>query len=48
VVSPCGSIVRGKKLYVYYGGADRVTGVAAADLDALVEHVRAASVTGSA
>ena len=32
VVFPCGSIIRGDKLYLYYGGADRVVGVATASL----------------
>ena len=39
VVFPCGMVVLGKTLFVYYGGADRVTGVAAANLDDLVEAV---------
>ena len=38
-VFPCGMVVLGKTLFVYYGGADRVIGVAAANLDDLVEAV---------
>ncbi len=41
VVFPCGTVVRGQNLYVYYGGADRVIGVALADLGELVASVRA-------
>jgi predicted GH43/DUF377 family glycosyl hydrolase len=39
VVFPCGTALRGRDLYVYYGGADRVVGVAVGDLDRLVRHV---------
>lgn len=28
VVFPCGNVILGKKLFIYYGGADRVVGVA--------------------
>jgi predicted GH43/DUF377 family glycosyl hydrolase len=41
VVFPCGTVVRDRKVYLYYGGADRVVGVAVADLGELVRHVRA-------
>jgi predicted GH43/DUF377 family glycosyl hydrolase len=37
VVFPCGSVVRGKKLFIYYGGGDRVVGVATADIDEIVD-----------
>ncbi|MEX2014033.1 MAG: hypothetical protein WD896_01615 [Parcubacteria group bacterium] len=35
VVFPCGSIVRDKLIYIYYGGADKVIGVATMELDIL-------------
>ena len=37
VVFPCGSTVIGKKLFIYYGGADRVVGVATANIDEIVD-----------
>ena len=37
VVFPCGSVVRGNKLFIYYGGGDQVVGVATADIDELVK-----------
>lgn len=36
VVFPCGMVVKGKILYVYYGGADRVIGVATIKVDDLL------------
>jgi len=36
VVFPCGMIVRNGLLYIYYGGADKVVGVATIELDILV------------
>lgn len=36
VVFPCGSVLIGKKLFVYYGGADKVIGVATIDIDKLL------------
>ncbi len=39
VVFPCGSVMRGKKLFVYYGGADKVTGVATITYRKLCEHL---------
>lgn len=36
VVFPCGAIVRGDTLYLYYGGGDRVVGVATASLSRIV------------
>ena len=33
VIYSCGAVVKGKDLFVYYGGADMVTCVAATDLD---------------
>ncbi len=37
VVFPCGGVVLRHQLYVYYGGADKVVGVASIDVDLLVE-----------
>lgn len=37
VVFPCGMIVREGLLYIYYGGADKVVGVATMKLDTLTE-----------
>lgn len=36
VVFPCGMVVRDNLLYIYYGGADKVIGVATMELDILV------------
>jgi beta-1,2-mannobiose phosphorylase / 1,2-beta-oligomannan phosphorylase len=36
VIFPCGMVVRGKLLYLYYGGADKVIGVATMELDIIV------------
>jgi len=36
VVFPCGAIIRDNKVYIYYGGADTVTGVATMDLDIIL------------
>jgi predicted GH43/DUF377 family glycosyl hydrolase len=36
VVFPCGAVVIGKKLFVYYGGADKVIGVATIKIDDLL------------
>ena len=36
VVFPCGMVVRDGLLYIYYGGADKVVGVATMELDILV------------
>lgn len=36
VVFPCGTALIGKKLFVYYGGADKVVGVATAEIDDLL------------
>lgn len=41
VVFPCGAVVIGKTLFVYYGGADRVVGVATAELEKLLEVLKA-------
>lgn len=37
VVFPCGSVVIDRRLFIYYGGADRVTAVAWVNLDEFVE-----------
>ncbi len=37
VVFPCGAALIGKKLFVYYGGADKVTGVASVNIDKLLD-----------
>ncbi len=37
VVFPCGTVRRGDKLFIYYGGADKVVGVATAKLSAILE-----------
>jgi predicted GH43/DUF377 family glycosyl hydrolase len=36
VVFPCGNVVLGNKLFVYYGGADKVVGVATIEVDDLL------------
>lgn len=36
VVFPCGTVVRGDELFLYYGGGDRVVGVAVASLTHLI------------
>ena len=40
VVFPCGAVLIGKKLFMYYGGADKVVGVASAHIDAIIEVLR--------
>jgi predicted GH43/DUF377 family glycosyl hydrolase len=37
VVFPCGAVLIKKQLFVYYGAADKVTGVATIDIDFLIE-----------
>ncbi|MBT9169316.1 MAG: 1,4-beta-mannosyl-N-acetylglucosamine phosphorylase [Syntrophomonadaceae bacterium] len=36
VVFPCGAVIIGKKLFVYYGGADKVVGVASIEVSKLL------------
>ncbi len=36
VVFPCGMIIRNKKVFIYYGGGDKVTGVATMDLSVIL------------
>jgi predicted GH43/DUF377 family glycosyl hydrolase len=37
VVFPCGMVVRGKDLFIYYGGADKVVGVATIKLSNILD-----------
>lgn len=37
VVFPCGMVVRDKKIYMYYGGGDKVVGVASMSLDIILK-----------
>lgn len=37
VVFPCGMVVRGKELFIYYGGGDKVTGVATIKLKNILD-----------
>ena len=37
VVFPCGMVLRGKKLFIYYGGGDKVTGVATMELSIILK-----------
>jgi predicted GH43/DUF377 family glycosyl hydrolase len=37
VVFPCGMVVKNKLLYIYYGGADTVVGVATMELDIIIK-----------
>jgi predicted GH43/DUF377 family glycosyl hydrolase len=39
VVYSCGAIIKDKKLFVYYGGADKVSCVATADLDKFLQEL---------
>lgn len=39
VVFPCGAVLRGNTVYLYYGGADTVTHIATASLDSILERV---------
>ena len=40
VVFPCGMVVRGNLLYIYYGGADQVVGVATMELKIILDALR--------
>lgn len=40
VVFPCGMVVRNKNLYIYYGGADKVTGVATMNLGTIIDALK--------
>lgn len=37
VVFPCGAVVIGEKIFMYYGGADQVVGVATGDIEKLLK-----------
>lgn len=37
VVFPCGSVIRGEEVLIYYGCADRYVGIAYAKLDKILE-----------
>ncbi|MBI5139669.1 hypothetical protein HZA26_03620 [Candidatus Nomurabacteria bacterium] len=37
VVFPCGMVLKGKLLYIYYGGADKVVGVASMEMDIIMK-----------
>lgn len=37
VVFPCGAVLKGKKIFIYYGGADKYVGVATISLDKLLK-----------
>jgi predicted GH43/DUF377 family glycosyl hydrolase len=39
VVYPCGAVVIGERLFIYYGGADRVVCAASVNLDGLLEQL---------
>jgi beta-1,2-mannobiose phosphorylase / 1,2-beta-oligomannan phosphorylase len=40
VVFPCGQVVRGDTIYLYYGGADHAVGVATASLSEIIANLR--------
>ncbi len=37
VVFPCGTVVINKKVFIYYGGADKVVGVATIKIEELIK-----------
>ena len=39
IVFPCGNVVLGNRLFVYYGGGDRVVGIATMDLSDLLNQL---------
>ena len=41
IVYPCGAVVKEGRLLVYYGGADKIVGVAYAELDEFVAKLMA-------
>ncbi|HUC31266.1 MAG TPA: hypothetical protein VMR99_01085 [Candidatus Paceibacterota bacterium] len=47
VVFPCGAVVLRHQLFVYYGGADKVVGVASIDIDFLIEGLVKEAAAGS-
>lgn len=40
VTFPCGAVLRKNKIYLYYGAADKVIGLAFADLDLLLKEAK--------
>ncbi|MBI1336512.1 MAG: glycosidase [Phycisphaera sp.] len=47
VVFPCGKLLKDGKLYTYYGGGDRVVGVATCDFKELMAYLRSCPVNAS-
>jgi predicted GH43/DUF377 family glycosyl hydrolase len=45
VIYSCGAIIKDKELFVYYGGADKVSCVATADLDKFLEELTSSKVS---
>jgi predicted GH43/DUF377 family glycosyl hydrolase len=45
VVYSCGAVVKDGKLFVYYGGADKVSCVATADLEKFLKELISSSAT---
>ena len=39
VVFPCGNVVIGNRLFVYYGGGDKVIGIATMELSDLINQL---------
>jgi predicted GH43/DUF377 family glycosyl hydrolase len=39
VVFPCGAVVIGGTLFVYYGGGDKVVGLATCNLEELLDYL---------
>ena len=39
VVFPCGAVVLGKKIFIYYGAADQVIGVATIEIERLLKNI---------
>jgi predicted GH43/DUF377 family glycosyl hydrolase len=40
VVFPCGTVIRGDKVFMYYGAADRRVGIATASLKKIIEGLK--------
>ncbi len=43
VVFPCGSVVRGERLYIYYGAADKYVGIASLDISEVLDYLVSSS-----
>ncbi len=41
VVFPCGAVLIGKKLFIYYGGADKIVGAASIDINKVINILKA-------